>query len=565
MKFKTLGAMALSACMSLNAGPSPAQIEQEVSNILEKNCSSCHDNQFLDRNVNLIPNAITNGVDGFGVMPLGKPELDQSDIDSIQDWVDSRSSDWHELSDNEILSLVKDDLEYGDGYDQEWKRYFTVTNNRKSDFIDLTKLLNRFSWRPTIIYPEIVHGSYGMIFSINVRTSFGPAGSTSWQLLEAHYQDDGSYQSNSIYDEILDMVDGVTQPKYPIIPIDWFLENASKPPLYHDILRLPNTEDELTNERLSPSIPYSPLGGIVFYTPNPFASQKLYDVVGIAEGKSNVSYHNRIVERIPFKYPLMKSEAANGVYYRSYDFDNSTGINNIAEHPLNFEHAGGEMIFTLPNGLHAYFITNSKGVRLPQAPTDIVAIPDNTPDDISDNSPIINGTSCMTCHNDGFIEIEEIIDEIIDDNGPYIAQETMNDFIKQDNIRYRQVINDIKYMGDQLFGQDRSSYGAAPQQPTFVTNAALGVNYPNPFNPETWIPYELDEPTNVTIEIYGVNGQLVRSLDLGHQPSGVYMSRSRAAYWDGKNEYGERVASGVYFYTLITKNFIATRKMVIRK
>ena len=94
---------------------------------------------------------------------------------------------------------------------------------------------------------------------------------------------------------------------------------------------------------------------------------------------------------------------------------------------------------------------------------------------------------------------------------------------------------------------------------------ALLANYPNPFNPETWIPYQLAEPAAVTLRIYEVNGALVRTLDLGHQPEGRYKERSRAAYWDGKNEVGESVASGIYFYTLIAGNFTGTGKMLIRK
>ena len=93
----------------------------------------------------------------------------------------------------------------------------------------------------------------------------------------------------------------------------------------------------------------------------------------------------------------------------------------------------------------------------------------------------------------------------------------------------------------------------------------LLANYPNPFNPETWIPYQLSEPAEVTVTIYAANGAVVRRLDLGHRRAGSYASRSRAAYWDGRNAAGESVASGVYFYTLSAGDFKATRKMVIRK
>ncbi len=93
----------------------------------------------------------------------------------------------------------------------------------------------------------------------------------------------------------------------------------------------------------------------------------------------------------------------------------------------------------------------------------------------------------------------------------------------------------------------------------------LLANYPNPFNPETWIPYQLSTPADVTLTIYASNGQIVRWLPLGHQDAGVYQNRSRAAYWDGRNEFGETVASGVYFYHLLAGDYSATRKMLIRK
>ena len=95
--------------------------------------------------------------------------------------------------------------------------------------------------------------------------------------------------------------------------------------------------------------------------------------------------------------------------------------------------------------------------------------------------------------------------------------------------------------------------------------SALLPNYPNPFNPETWIPYQLSEPAHVTLTIYDIHGRAVRTLDLGHQRAGVYRSRGRAAHWDGRNTQGESVASGLYFYTLKAGKFTATRKMLIRK
>ena len=94
---------------------------------------------------------------------------------------------------------------------------------------------------------------------------------------------------------------------------------------------------------------------------------------------------------------------------------------------------------------------------------------------------------------------------------------------------------------------------------------ALLANYPNPFNPETWIPYQLAAPAEVALTIYDMNGVAVRRLTVGHQAVGMYQSRGRAVYWDGRNGHGESVASGLYFYTLRTGDFTATRKMLVQK
>ncbi len=97
------------------------------------------------------------------------------------------------------------------------------------------------------------------------------------------------------------------------------------------------------------------------------------------------------------------------------------------------------------------------------------------------------------------------------------------------------------------------------------TQNLLMQNYPNPFNPETWIPYQLSEDTPVSISIYDTTGRLIRTLSLGFQSAGFYSSRERATYWDGRNELGERVASGIYFYQLTTPAFQQTRRLVIVK
>jgi len=90
-------------------------------------------------------------------------------------------------------------------------------------------------------------------------------------------------------------------------------------------------------------------------------------------------------------------------------------------------------------------------------------------------------------------------------------------------------------------------------------------NYPNPFNPETWIPFELSQDSKVSVTIYDLAGTPVRNISVGYLQAGSYVGQSKAAYWDGKADTGERVASGTYFYTLRTEGYTSTQKMIILK
>ncbi len=98
-----------------------------------------------------------------------------------------------------------------------------------------------------------------------------------------------------------------------------------------------------------------------------------------------------------------------------------------------------------------------------------------------------------------------------------------------------------------------------------IAKSELLQNYPNPFNPDTWIPFRLSEPGEVSIKIYSLSGQLVRKIDLGYKPMGDYTSKDKAIYWDGTNDAGEKVSSGIYFYEIKSNNFTAVKKMIISK
>ena len=107
---------------------------------------------------------------------------------------------------------------------------------------------------------------------------------------------------------------------------------------------------------------------------------------------------------------------------------------------------------------------------------------------------------------------------------------------------------------------------SATLDPKLLPSAsALLQNYPNPFNPETWIPYQLNEGGQVEVNIYDTHGRLVRTLDIGYREAGFHLDRSRAAYWDGRNNRNEQVASGVYFYQIQAGIYNAIRRMLVLK
>ena len=178
-------------------------------------------------------------------------------------------------------------------------------------------------------------------------------------------------------------------------------------------------------------------------------------------------------------------------------------------------------------------------------------------------------------NKDGIVDIEDliVIAKAVDSQAPVDSQaapmfaQNLHDF-SFTAAEVQQWIQDAQDIGadartlavlERLLAVETRMAQPAPEK------TALLANYPNPFNPETWIPYQLAQPAEVAIFIHTANGALVRTLPLGEMPAGVYQRRSRAAYWDGKNAHGEPVASGIYFYTLKAGQFTATRKLLIRK
>ena len=179
-----------------------------------------------------------------------------------------------------------------------------------------------------------------------------------------------------------------TNSNIPSVHVDWFLAQGSLPPLYHDLLSLPLTDGELET-RLGIDV-----DGNLRNAPG-------VRVWRAGFNNSGVSNNNRMVER---------HASQHGAYWKSYDFAGSVGTQNIFNHPLDFTHDGGEVIFNLPNGLQAYYITNAFGARLDAAPINIVSNP------AASDPTVRNGLSCFGCHTEGMKTFEDQVRPVIESN-----------------------------------------------------------------------------------------------------------------------------------------------------
>ena len=171
--------------------------------------------------------------------------------------------------------------------------------------------------------------------------------------------------------------------------------------------------------------------------------------------------------------------------------------------------------------------------------------------DIDDLLAVIDNFGNVSGAPSNTVPFTQFSQKILETLDPTILKPALNNLrLKSDgSLKYQQAIVFLEYLLEAM----------RPDE------TVLLANYPNPFNPETWLPYHLANGSHVRISIYDINGGLVRQLDLGHQRAGYYTGRSRAAYWDGRNEFGERVATGIYFYQLQADNVSLLRKMVILK
>lgn len=399
-----------------------------------------------------------------GTMPLTGDRLKSDEVTAIRAWIEAGAPDWSApkttgapsaqvrkpVTEKETLQAIVRDLESADERQRPFLRYYSLANlhNNTADVDDsllalyrtsLSKLVNHLSWNPEIVVPKAL-GPSNTVLRIDLRDyDWTPA---IWQRIVAAYP--YGLRSRSAAGSV-DQIKALSGVEIPCLRADWFVAMASLPPLYHEILQLPETVAEL-ERRLN-----------VDSAAN--LAQEKCARAGLRV--SGVSRSNRVVER---------HRSAHGAYWKSYDFATNTGPKNIFLNPLNFREDGGEYIFNLPNGLQGYLIANSVGKRLDEAPISIVRDRTNG----ADNPVVRNGRSCIGCHTSG-------MNTFNDEVRPNVELQQKPDFDRDHALALYVPQPEL----NRLFDQDRAKFSRAvsatgsplPRNPSEEPVNLLGVRY----------------------------------------------------------------------------------------
>jgi hypothetical protein len=375
-----------------------------------------------------------------GIMPLGGykgrsgAKLPPEDIRILREWIDagapvpaghSAASRRPFISESQILQTIVNDLQSAHEADRPYLRYFALTNLWNSPEVQdsgieaaraaLSKLANHLSWQLEIVKPTAL-GPESLVFRIDLR-EYAWTGET-WRRIAENYPYGIATRELTAKMERIEDLSGVT---IPYIRADWFVANASRPPLYHEILQLPGTLEGLEN-MLSVSADFD--------VERNFARR-----FGVRD--SGVSRNNRAMERHPTVF---------GAYWKSFDFAGNNPEQDIFRNPLDLHADGGEIIFSLPNGLQGYFIVNKQGRRIDDAPANIVRDRTNTDDPV-----VHNGRSCIGCHVRGMNAFQDEIvstfntrTEALFDleraRSLYPGQKDLEALLESDNRRFAQAL-----------------------------------------------------------------------------------------------------------------------------
>ena len=436
-------------------------LAQQAYAIFEQNCLNCHGEHgafteeiVIEHTALIETGAVVPGKsieselykrlfekDPARRMPLGQPQLPAAAILTIGNWIQAGAPDWESTSEaggpfitpKEMLETIQKHVNSLSPFDRPFTRYFTMTHLYNAGESAaalhayqraLSKLVNSLSWGREVIKPQPIDPEE-TIFYIDLRDYEWEIGTNRWTLIEQVYPYRIEFEApteTSLHETLTSLREAM-ECEVPFVHVDWFIATASLPPLYHDILDLPETDREL-EARLEVNVVENIRNA---------AGRRVWRA---GFNNSGVSNHNRVVERHTSRY---------GAYWKSYDFAGSVGTQNIFTHPLSFTHDGGEIIFNLPNGLQAYYLVDAGGNRLNSAPINIVRNP------AASDPTVRNGLSCIGCHTEGMKTFEDQVRSVVEGNpNPpfdkdralqlYTDKARMDARVNEDTERYRQAL-----------------------------------------------------------------------------------------------------------------------------
>ena len=492
--FITISCLLMFSAGIYQNGHAQENLAQQAYAIFQQNCLNCHGEHgafteeiIINHTALIETRAVIPGKpieselytrllegDSTRRMPLGQPQLPPAAILTIGNWIQAGAPDWETpiqtdgpfITPKEMLETIEKHVNSLSPFDRAFTRYFTLTHlynaGETTEALHayqraLSKLVNSLSWGREVIRPQAIDPE-GTIFSIDLRDYEWEIGTNRWTLMEEVYPYKIEFNAptqTGLHEKLMNLREEMDC-EVPFVHVDWFIATASLPPLYHDILGLPQT-DRALEARLEVNVVENIQNA---------AGRRVWRA---GFNNSGVSNHNRVVERHTSRY---------GAYWKSYDFAGSVRTQNIFTHPLSFTHDGGEIIFNLPNGLQAYYLADAGGNRLDAAPISIVSNP------AASDPTVRNGLSCIGCHTEGMKTFEDQVRAVVQQNTSppynkaqalrlYVEKAVMDELVSEDTQRYRQA---LEAAGD-IFGgiEPVQRFHEAFQAPLDASRAAAAV------------------------------------------------------------------------------------------
>lgn len=428
-----------------------ARLAKQAANVLKTHCYDCHgdggsDEGGFNYTLNLQRLVATRKVipgkpDASPLMKrILKGEMPPEDItdrpsdaelNTLRQWIRagapsaSVEKPREFISDERVYRAIADDLNAARLRDRRFRRYFSITHLYNAGLSDgeldtvrlaLAKLINSLSWERDLVHPHAVDAR-ATVYRIDIRSVRW--GSRTWDRLVG----ESPYAFEPAHDFFKTCAE-LTECGQPLLRADWFIAAASRPPLYHAILEMPET-----------------LGGLERQLRIKMKQNIEQDRAARAGfTRSGVSSNPRIIER---------HRTSDGSCWISHDFAGGAGRANFFRHPLSFQPDGGEVIFSLPNGLQAYLLVKADGTRLDTAPTEIVK------DTEQPGGAVVNGVSCMRCHSAGIIpkrdEVRESVvknadafqDQIESVKALYREADEFQELVDADSLRFQKALKQL--------------------------------------------------------------------------------------------------------------------------